>query len=136
MLERMNPQTAPKPFSRYSQAILAPQDSEWLYISGQVGCDRERNIAEGFEAQADLAWNNLVGIVKAAGFNTNDLVKVTVLLTRPQDVPASRVARDRALAGAEPTSTLMIVAGLASPAMLIEVEGVAARSAKSPAGGH
>lgn len=131
MLERLNPTTAPKPFSRYSQAVLAPQDSEWLYISGQVGCDRERNIAEGFEAQADLAWGNLASILKSAGFGVADLVKVTVLLTRAEDVPASRVARDRVLAGAEPASTLMIVAGLASPAMLIEVEGVAARSAGS-----
>jgi len=46
MLERLNPPTAPKPFSRYSQAVLAPQNSEWLYISGQVGCDRERNVVE------------------------------------------------------------------------------------------
>ena len=106
MLERLNPTTAPKPFSRYSQTVLAPQDSEWLYISGQVGCDRERNIVEGFEAQADLAWGNLANILKSAGFGVEDLAKVTVLLTRAEDAPAS-------------------------PAMLIEVEGVAARSAGS-----
>lgn len=129
MLERLNPPTAPKPFSRYSQAVIAPQGSEWLHISGQVGCDRERNIADGFEAQAELAWGNLVGILTSAGYGVEDLVKVTVLLTRPEDVPASRVARDRALGGAEPASTLMIVSGLASPKMLIEVEGVAARPA-------
>jgi enamine deaminase RidA (YjgF/YER057c/UK114 family) len=134
MLERLNPPTAPKPFSRYSQAVMAPQDSDWLYISGQVGCDRERNIAAGFEAQADLAWGNLVGILRSAGFAPEDLVKVTVLLTRPEDVAASRVSRDRALGGAEPASTLMIVAGLASPQLLIEVEGVAARPAKAPTG--
>jgi 2-iminobutanoate/2-iminopropanoate deaminase len=131
MLERLNPSTAPKPFSRYSQAVKAPHNFEWLYISGQVGCDRERNIAEGFEAQAELAWSNLASILKSAGFGVEELVKVTVLLTRAEDVPASRVARDRVLGGAEPASTLMIVAGLASPAMLIEVEGVAARSARS-----
>jgi len=136
MLERLNPPTAPKPFSRYSQAVIAPQDSQWLYISGQVGCDRDRNIADGFEAQAELAWGNLVTILKSAGFGTEDLVKVTILLTRPEDVPASRVARDRILGGAEPASTLMIVSGLASPALLIEVEGVAARAPKSHGGSH
>lgn len=134
MLERLNPPTAPKPFSRYSQAVLAPQNSEWLYISGQVGCDRERNVVEGFKAQAELAWGNLVGILNSAGFGVEDLVKVTVLLTRAEDVPASREIRDRALGGAEPASTLMIVAGLATPAILFEVEGVAARPAKTPTG--
>lgn len=129
MLERLNPPTAPKPFSRYSQAVKASRECEWLHISGQVGCDRERNIAEGFEAQAELAWSNLLGILKSAGFGVEDLVKVTVLLTRPQDVPASRAIRDRVLGSVEPASTLMIVSGLASPALLFEVEGVAARSA-------
>lgn len=134
MLERLNPPTAPQPFSRYSQAVAAPADSRWLYISGQVGCDRDRNVAEGFEAQAELAWGNLVAVLTAGGFRVEDLVKVTVLLTRPEDVPASRVARDRALGGAEPASTLMIVSGLASPKMLIEVEGVAARPAAAQTG--
>ncbi|HWA50730.1 MAG TPA: RidA family protein [Dongiaceae bacterium] len=134
MLERLNPSTAPKPFSRYSQAVKAPRDCTWLYISGQVGCDRERNIADGFEAQAELAWNNLLGILKSAGFGVEDLVKVTVLLTRPEDVPASRMVRDRVLGHVEPASTLMIVSGLASPALLFEVEGVAARSAGTQPG--
>jgi hypothetical protein len=31
----------------------------------------------------------------------------------------------------EPASTLMIVAGLAAPEMLVEIEGVAARAAES-----
>jgi enamine deaminase RidA (YjgF/YER057c/UK114 family) len=56
---------------------------------------------------------------------------VTVLLTRASDVPASRQVRDRILGAVEPASTLMIVAGLASPDWLIEVEGIAARPAES-----
>ncbi|HJR23145.1 MAG TPA: Rid family hydrolase, partial [Dongiaceae bacterium] len=71
----------------------------------------------------------LIACVEAAGFEVQDLVKVTVLLTRAGDVPASRQVRERVLGAAEPASTLMIVAGLASPDWLIEVEGVAARPA-------
>lgn len=128
MLTPLNPLTAPAPFSRYSQAVLAPENCRWLYISGQVGCDLERNIAEGFEAQAELAWANLVAVLTAGGMSVQDLVKVTILLTRASDVAASRVIRDHALLGAEPASTLMIVAGLAHPDLLIEVEAIAAKA--------
>src|SRR5262245_38558769 len=129
MLRRLNPANAPAPFSRYSHAVAAPEGYRWLYVSGQVGCDRERRVAEGFEAQAELAWTNLINIMKAAGFEVADLVKVTQLLTRAGDIPASRQIRDRMLGPVEPASTLMVVAGLAAPDLLFEVEGVAARAA-------
>ena len=131
MLQRLNPANAPAPFSRYSQAVIAPQGYRWLHVSGQVGCDKNGKAVAGFEAQADLAWNNVINIVKASGFAVEDIVKVTVLLTRQSDVVASRGARDRALGSVEAASTLMIVAGLASPDWLIEVEAIAAR----PGGG-
>ena len=131
MLQRLNPKSVSAPFSRYSHAVIAPQGYRWLHISGQVGVDRDRRVANGFEGQAELAWDNLIACVKAAGFEVQDLVKVTVLLTRASDVPASRQVRERKLGGVEPASTLMIVAGLASPDWLIEVEGVAARAAEN-----
>lgn len=127
MLSFMNPPTAPAPFSRYSQAVLAPEGYRWLHVSGQVGCELDHKVAAGFEAQATLAWKNLVAIVEAGGMTVQDLVKVNVFLTRQSDVPASRIVRDNALKGAAPASTLLVVAGLARPDMLIEVEGIAAR---------
>jgi 2-iminobutanoate/2-iminopropanoate deaminase len=131
MLQRLNPESVSAPFSRYSHAVIAPQGYRWLHISGQVGCDRSRKIAQGFDAQAELALGNLIACIHAAGFDLEDLVKVTVLLTRASDVAAYRQIRDRMLGHVEPASTLMIVAGLAAPELLIEVEGVAARAAES-----
>src|SRR6185312_14812077 len=130
MLQRLNPASVSAPFSRYSHAVSVPQGYRWLYVSGRVGADRERKIANGFEAQAELAWSNLIACIKAADFAVEDLVKVTVLLTRASDIPTSRLVRDRMLGPVEPASTLMIVAGLAAPELLIEVEGVAARAAE------
>lgn len=135
MLQRLNPPSAPAPFSRYSQAVVAPEGYCWLHISGQVGCDRDRNIPAGFEPQAELAWGNLLGILKDSGFEPGDLVKVTQLLTDAKDVPASRTIRDRMLGPVEPASTLMIVAGLAAPALRFEVEAIAARPAAAGRGG-
>ena len=133
MLQRLNPASVSPPFSRYSHAVAAPQGYRWLHISGQVGADRDRKIANGFEAQAELAWSNLIACIKAAGFAVQDLVKVTILLTRASDIAASRQVRDRMLGSVEPASTMMIVAGLAAPDLLIEVDGIAARPAEAAA---
>jgi 2-iminobutanoate/2-iminopropanoate deaminase len=130
MLQRLNPASVSAPFSRYSHAVTAPQGYRWLYISGQVGADCDRRIAQGFEAQAELAWQNLVACITAAGFAVEDLVKVTSLLTRAGDIAAARQIRDRILGPVEPASTLMIVAGLAAPELLFEVEGICARPAE------
>lgn len=129
MLNFLNPPSAPPPFSRYSQMVSAPAGYRWLHVSGQVGCDRQHLTAEGFEAQAELAWGNLIACLEADGMSLRDLVKVNVMLTRASDVPTSRIVRDRMLQGAQPASTLIIVAGLASAAWLVEIEGIAARAA-------
>lgn len=129
MLNFLNPPSAPAPFSRYSQMVSAPANYRWLHVSGQVGCDRQHKTAQGFDAQAELAWRNLVACLEADGMSVHDLVKVNVILTRASDVPASRIARDRVLAGAQPASTLIVVSSLASAEWLIEVEGIAAKAA-------
>lgn len=131
MLEFLNPESAPAPFSRYSQAVLAPGNYRWLYISGQVGCDKQQKLAADFQSQATLAWQNVVAVLTAGGMSVHDLVKVTILLTRASDVPASRQSRDQVLQGAAPASTLMVLAGLARPDMLIEIEAIAAKAAFS-----
>ena len=131
MLQRLNPASVSAPFSRYSHAVIAPEGYRWLYISGQVGADRNRSIGLGFENQAELAFQNLIACIRESGFDLQDLVKVTVLLTRAEDIAAYRQIRDRMLGNVAPASTLMIVAGLAVPELLIEVEGVAARPAES-----
>lgn len=129
MLNFLNPPSAPPPFSRYSQMVSAPANFRWLYISGQVGCDRQHKTAQGFEAQAELAWRNLAACLEADGMTVEDLVKVNIILTRASDIPASRIARDKVLAGAQPASTLIVVSSLANPEWLIEVEGIAAKDA-------
>lgn len=129
MLKRLNPASVAPPFSRYSHAVAVPQGYRWLYVSGQVGADRDRKIPSGFEAQAELAWRNVIACLEAGGFTAQDLVKATILLTRAGDVPASRTIRDRVLGAVEPAAnTLMVVAGLATPELLVEIEAVAARA--------
>jgi enamine deaminase RidA (YjgF/YER057c/UK114 family) len=54
-----------------------------------------------------------------------DIVKVTIYLTRREDIPRLRDIRAERLAVA-PTVTMVLVAGLHAPDWLVEIEAVAA----------
>lgn len=125
-LNTFDPPGLAKPFSRYSHGAEAPGAWRWLHVSGQVGVTADGTLVEGFEAQANQAWANVRAVLEEAAMTPADLVKVTMLLTRSDDVPASRTTRDAALEGAKPACTLFVVAGLADPGWLIEVEAIAA----------
>ena len=123
-----NPATVAPPAGRYSLAIEVPPNARWLYISGQVGTAPDGAVPADIQGQAANCWSNIVAILAEAGMAVGDLVKVTVFLTREQDIPAYREARDRALGDARPASTLLVVSKLASPSFLVEVEATAAKS--------
>lgn len=126
MLKTYNPQTVAPPFSRYSHGVEVSAGARWLYISGQVGVTPEGKVAEGAAAQIEQAWRNVLSVLEAAGMGPRDLVKVTTFLINRADLPTARTVRDRMLQGAAPASTLLFVAGLASPEWLVEIEAIAA----------
>ena len=128
MLKYANPESIGKPFSRYSHVVSAPENCRWVHIAGQVGAARDGSIPEGFEAQARLAWANALHAIRAAGMGLDDIVKTNVFLTRREDIPASRAIREEALQGRAPAATLLIVAGLAFPSLLLEIEVIAAQA--------
>ena len=76
-----------------------------------------------------VAHGNVLAVLAESGMGPYDLVKVTVFLTRPEDVPLYRETRDVMLEGAQPASTLIIVAGLAHPDWRVEIEAIAAAGA-------
>ena len=126
MIKHHNPSTVAAPFSRYSHGVEAPAGARWLHISGQVGVTREGKVLDGPEAQIEQAWRNVLSVLEEAGMGPRDLVKVTTFLINRADLPTARTVRERMLHGAEPASTLLFVAGLASPEWLVEIEAIAA----------
>ncbi len=126
MLKKHNPSAIAAAFPSYSLAVEAPAQARWLYVSGQVGVAPDGAVADGSEAQMEAAWRNVLAILDSAGMGPGDLVKVTVFLTRAEDVGLYRQVRDRMLAGAEPASTLIVITALAHPDWLVEIEAVAA----------
>jgi enamine deaminase RidA (YjgF/YER057c/UK114 family) len=126
MLKRHNPATVAAPFSLYSQGVEAPAKARWLVISGQVGVTPEGEVLMGARAQIEQAWRNVLNVLQAAGMGPHDLVKVTIFLIDRAHLQILREVRDAMLQGAAPASTLIYVAGLASPDWLVEIEAIAA----------
>jgi enamine deaminase RidA (YjgF/YER057c/UK114 family) len=98
-----------------------------VYIAGQVAQDERGQIvgAGDFAAQATQVFENLKKALAAAGADFTNLVKITTFLTDPRFREPLTEVRNRYLRDPLPTSTLVVVAGLALPEYLIEIEGVA-----------
>lgn len=126
MAIRHNPAAVAPPFSAYSHAVEVASGARWLHVSGQVGVQRDGSVPAEPAAQMEQAWRNVLAVVNAAGMGPEDLVKVTAYLTRPEDIGLFREVRDTLLDGAQPASTLILVAGLAHADWLVEIEAVAA----------
>jgi enamine deaminase RidA (YjgF/YER057c/UK114 family) len=116
-----------KPVANYKMATRM-EGGRLLHISGQVAWDASGNIVGKGDvgAQARQTFQNLRGVLQAAGGDLSNLMKITTYITRLEDFPAVAKARSEAFPGELPASTLIVVKSLFHPDFLIEVEGVAA----------
>ena len=112
---------------KYSHGAEVPEGARLLFVSGQVGVDSRGKLQPTFEKQAVQVWKNIGQVLKAGGMGYKDIVKMTSFITDARFIPANRAARDQFITEPYPASTLLVVQGLADPAMLIEIEVVAAK---------
>jgi 2-iminobutanoate/2-iminopropanoate deaminase len=129
MIRLWTPETMPQPASRYNQVALAESVTRRLEISGQVGVHPDGSLAEGLADQLDAALANVDRALAAAGMTRANLMKITVYLTEnsPEAIAIYRARRDLWVGDAPaPAATLLVVAGLASPALVVEVDAIAA----------
>ena len=121
------PKTVAPPFGHYSHAVEISKGSRILYTAGQVGAKPDGTIPNTIEEQAELCWQNLQTILKHAGFEMKDIVKITTyLLSRDQGTAAMK-ARAKYLGDHRPASATIVAAALGLPEWLIEIEAVAAQ---------
>ena len=114
---------------KYSLGAEIPAGARVLHLAGQVGLDAKGKLQPTFEKQAEQAWKNIGQILKSAGMGYRDIVKITSFITDGRYLLANRAAREQFISSEPyPASTLLVVAGLADPAMLVEIEVVAAKA--------
>jgi 2-iminobutanoate/2-iminopropanoate deaminase len=121
---RSNPPAVRAP-TGYTHAIQVAGDYRRLIISGQVGMAQDGTIPSTGEGQIAQALANLRAVLTANGMAVENIVKTTVFLTDRGLLAALRQARSAAFGDHAPASTLLFVAGLADPALVVEIEAEA-----------
>jgi 2-iminobutanoate/2-iminopropanoate deaminase len=122
-----NPPGLPAPAARYSLAAEVRDARRWLVLSGQVPAEADGSVPAAPEAQAALVARHLRAALAHHGMTPAHIVKLTSYLVGREARAAWQAERD-ALVGEHPppASTQVIVAGLADPRWLLEVELIAA----------
>jgi enamine deaminase RidA (YjgF/YER057c/UK114 family) len=132
MAKLHNPETIADPIGTYSHGVEVPPNARWLHVAGQVGLRKDGTLPSTVEEQTEVAWQNIVEILGAAGMKVTDLVKITQYLTRLDHFPRYASTRAKFLAGHRPASTGLIISSLVKPEYLVEVEAIAAKAAPAP----
>jgi enamine deaminase RidA (YjgF/YER057c/UK114 family) len=121
-----SPPDLPAP-AGYSHVVTIPA-GELVWTSGQVGIAADGTAAAGWEAQTRVAFENVGRALAAAGAGWGDVVKLTFYVVATDELQTVRAVRDEFVdTAAPPTSSLVQVAGLFRPDLLVEVEAVAVR---------
>ncbi len=115
----------------FSQAVEIPGTSRILFCAGQAALDGQgRPVHPGdMRKQIEVAFQNLEAVLAASDFVLRDVTKVNYYTTDVEsflgayDIVATRLAA----AGCQPASTLLGVARLAFPELLVEIEATAAK---------
>jgi enamine deaminase RidA (YjgF/YER057c/UK114 family) len=123
----INPEGLVRP-PTYTQVVEVVRPGRTIYISGQLGTDRDGKLAAGdFGAQAEQVFKNLQAALAAAGAGFTDVIKLNSYLMHITDLPALRDVRARYLnEQALPASTTLEVAKFARKDALLEIEAIAA----------
>lgn len=110
----------------FSPAVRA--SGETIYVAGQLPLSPEGEIvgAGDIDAQLERIWFQIETILAAAGASLADIVRVTAYTTDVDYCPAIIAAREaRFAASTPPASALVVVAGLALPGAVVEIDAVA-----------
>lgn len=128
MKEFRNPQDVHQPLGSYSHQIEVRGNERLLVISGQVGMRADGTVPEDPFEQIEVAFENIFRNLRAAGMSVNDLIKLTYYLVGEIDTAKRREVVQSKLQGHQPCSTLLYVAGLASPVYKVEIDAWASRA--------
>ncbi|MBS1804097.1 MAG: RidA family protein [Acidobacteria bacterium] len=124
--EFKNPAEISKP-NGYSHVVIVDH-SKLIFISGQVGMDKDGKISSDFATQARQAFANIQSALAAAGAKPASLVKLNyyVVGLNHDKLLAIREARDKIVdKGHPPASTLAGVQALFRDDVQLEIEAEA-----------
>ena len=119
--------SAPPHPAGYSHAVSLPA-GRLVWTSGQIAIDDAGTVPAGWEAQTRLVFDNLGRALAAVGAAWPGVFKLTIFVAAEPELETIRSVRDEFVdTSRPPTSSLVRVAGLVRPDLLLEIEAVAWR---------
>jgi len=132
VVKRWNPDSMAAPIGRYRHLAQVPAGHELVLVAGQIGVRPDGMLAgPDAEAQAREVLANVERALAAAGAEPGQLVKVFTMVAGTEHLPGIRTAMGEAFErwfpeGDWPTQSMIVVAGLAKPELVVEIEAMAA----------
>jgi len=109
----------------YSRAVV---DGDWIFVSGTTGYDYDTmEISDDVAEQAGQCLKNIEWALKEAGAGMTDIVRVHYILPDAAEFESCWPTLRAVFDDVRPAAT-MFSAGLADPAMKIEIEVTARKS--------
>jgi enamine deaminase RidA (YjgF/YER057c/UK114 family) len=126
----INPPGTEKTYERwqFSQAIRV---GDTVWVSGQVGMEK-KGPAQGIEAQARIAFENLRRVLAEAGATLADVVELVTYHKSMSDMAGFSKVKAEFFPSDYPAWTAVGVTELAVPGILVEVRATAVVGSGSP----
>lgn len=130
-IQRINPDTMHKN-PAFTQVATVTNPTKWIFVGGQNGVDATgKVVGKDIASQSAQAYRNVITALEAAGASLQDVFKMTIYIVQGQDLRAGfaavqAVQAEQKAQVAPPTVSGIMVAALAHPDYLIEIEAVAA----------
>jgi enamine deaminase RidA (YjgF/YER057c/UK114 family) len=128
-----NPGTLPKPAGAYSHIAEIEGARKLIVVAGQVALGPDGNVMAPHDVEKQTAevYGNIGKALKAAGGDWKNVIQTMTFLVRREDIPNFFAARTREFPklfpdGKYPPNTLLVVNGLVSEEIAIEIQAIAA----------
>jgi enamine deaminase RidA (YjgF/YER057c/UK114 family) len=107
----------------YSAAVRA---GDFIYVAGQIGLNPDGSMPEDDDTQIVNAFDRLNIVLEAAGASLDDIVElVSYHVGLQRHLMRFVEIKSRYLKAPFPTWTILEIAGLARPGLVIEIKAVA-----------
>lgn len=126
MHKPLSPTSIHPPFAPYSPGIEVSSRSRFVFVSGQLGIDKDGVIPPDAAGQARVVFENIKAILAEANMGLKDVVKLNAYVTGRQHMRGYMDVRNELFEEPYPASTLMIVGGFTREEFVVEIEAIAA----------
>ncbi|MDP5218756.1 RidA family protein [Ruegeria sp. 2205SS24-7] len=132
-LRRLAPETVSRVPPRYEGVFahgnLVENPERILFLAGQIGVAPDGSTCQGFDAQARQAMSNVEALLADADMTRANIARVVYYVTDPAHLkPLSDLRQERWSSDQAPAVTTLVVAALAAPDLLVEIEVTACQT--------